>query len=376
MRRLVPIALVWLLAVLAAATSRPVAAQVQAPAPGPMAETVFKNIQVLKGIPVDEFMDTMGMFSAALGYDCASCHSPEIRNSRAAFAISTPTMQKARQMVLMMHAINRTNFAGVQRVSCDTCHRGAIRPEVVPSLAQQYGDLFDDPSAMEIALDRGVTAAQVFDKYIQAIGGAGRVAALMSYTATGTYAGFNTGGGEVPVEILARAPDKRTQIVRMKEGDGVKTYDGREGWVAEEWRPVPLLALTGSNLAGARVDAIVAFPAGIRAAFSEWKVGAAALDAKPVQILHGSNPGELPVNLYFDEDGLLVRTLRWNKTAVGTVPTQVDYADYRDVAGVKMPFRLVVTWTDGQNTIALREVKPNVAIDGSRFARPPAFTRR
>ena len=32
----------------------------------PMAEEVFKKVDVLKGIPVDEFMDTMGMFSAAL----------------------------------------------------------------------------------------------------------------------------------------------------------------------------------------------------------------------------------------------------------------------------------------------------------------------
>ena len=38
-----------------------------APAGPPMAEQVFKNIQVLKGIPVNEFMGTMGVFSAALG---------------------------------------------------------------------------------------------------------------------------------------------------------------------------------------------------------------------------------------------------------------------------------------------------------------------
>jgi hypothetical protein len=178
------------------------------------------------------------------------------------------------------------------------------------------------------------------------------------------------------VEIFARAPDQRTQIVHMLGGDSVKTYDGRNGWVAEEWRPVPLLTLTGGNLAGARLEAIVSFPAGIQKAFSQWQAGSATIDDRPVQILQGTNAGQPPVNLYFDESGLLVRLVRWNRTAVGTVPTQIDYADYREVAGVKIPFRTTVTWTDGQNTIELGEVRPNVMIDEARFARPAPFQRR
>jgi len=46
-----------------------------APAAPPMAETVFKNVQVLKGIPVNEFMGTMGIFSASLGMSCEDCHA-------------------------------------------------------------------------------------------------------------------------------------------------------------------------------------------------------------------------------------------------------------------------------------------------------------
>ena len=86
--------------------------------------------------------------------------------------------------------------------------------------------------------------------------------------------------------------------------------------------------------------------------------------------------GETPVNLYFDDSGLLVRMVRWNKTVVGTVPTQIDYADYREVEGVKLPFRTTVTWTDGQNTIVLKEVRSNVPIDAAKFARPVPFKRR
>ena len=352
------------------------AGQAGAPQTPQMSDAVFKNIQVLKGIPVDQFMDAMGMFSASLGYDCSSCHSQEIHTDRAAFAITTPLVTRARQMMAMMNGINEANFGGRPRVTCFTCHRGNPSPEDVPSLALQYGDLIDDPNAMAISRDRSVSADQIFGKYIQALGGAQRLASLTSFVARGTYGGFNTGGSDVPIEIAAKAPNQRTQVVRAPEGDAVKTYDGRNAWAAEGWRPLPLLTFTGGNLEGARLDALTSFPAGIKEAYRQWLVGATTIDDRPVQILQGTNAGQPPVNFYFDDSGLLVRTLRWNRTAVGTVPTQVDYADYRDVAGVKMPFKIVMTWTDGQNTIALTEVRPNVAIDAARFATPAPFRRR
>jgi hypothetical protein len=341
-----------------------------------MSETVFKNVRNLKGIPVDEFMDAMGMFSSSLGYDCSSCHSADIRTNRDAFAIETPAIQRARGMIAMVNNINRTYFRGEPRVSCFTCHRGNYTPEIVPSLALQYGELKEDPNAMAIFPSRQASADQVFEKYFQALGGRERLARLTTFAATGTYNGFNTGGAEVPLEIFATAPDHRAQIIHLPAGDGVKTYDGRNGWVAEEWRPMPLVTLTGGNLAGARLDAMLSFPTAIPTAFSKWQAGSTVIDDHAIQILQGTNPGETPVNLYFDESGLLVRVVRWNKTAVGTVPTQIDYADYREVAGVKVPFRTIVTWTDGQNTIALTDVRPNAPIDPAKFERPAPFQRR
>ena len=353
------------------------AANQAAPAQAPlMSENYFKNVQVLKGIPVDEFMDVMGMFSASLGYDCVSCHSSDLYNDRGAFAIATPLIQRARQMIVMMNTINRTYFGGQPRMSCFTCHRGQNRPGNIPSLALQYGELIDDPNAMTIFPDTRTTVDQQFNKYIQALGGAGRLAGLTSFVAKGTYEGFNTGGSPVPIEIVASAPDKRVQVVRAPEGESVKTFDGRSAWAAEPWRPMPLMPLTGGNLSGARLEAIVSFPAGIQKAFTQWAVSTTTIDTRLVQILQGSNAGELPVNFYFDQAGLLVRMVRWNRTAAGTVPSQVDYSDYRDVAGVKMPFRIVLTWTDGQNTFVLSDIQPNVTVAAARFAQPAPFKRK
>ena len=94
-----------------------------------MAEEVFQNVQVLKGIPADEFLDTMGMFSSALLFDCVSCHAQEIISDPKGFSIATPRIQRARQMVVMMNAINKQYFGGQPRVTCFTCHGGGNRPK-------------------------------------------------------------------------------------------------------------------------------------------------------------------------------------------------------------------------------------------------------
>ena len=179
------------------------------------------------------------------------------------------------------------------------------------------------------------------------------------------------------MEVFAKAPALRTTIVHTRIGDSVRNYDGRAAWIAAPDRPLPLMTLTGGNLDGLKIEAILSFPTQIKQTFSQWRVGSADIDDHEVRVVQGTNPRQPPVNLYFDESGLLVRMVRFADTPIGRVPTQVDYADYREVSGVKMPFRWTATWTDGQTTVELTEVQPNVPIDAAKFARPaPAATRK
>jgi hypothetical protein len=228
----------------------------------------------------------------------------------------------------------------------------------------------ENPNDRGFPLNDQVSADQVFDRYLEALGGAARVAQLSSFVATGTYAGFDTSFSEVPVEVFAKAPNQGAMIVHMFNGDSVRGYDGRSGWVSGPDTPLPVLTLTGGNLRRAGVQALLSFPAGIRGAFSQWRVGRTDIDDREVRIVQGSNGGQPLVNLYFDEPGLLVRLVTWTETPAGIVPTQVDYADYRDVAGVMMPFSWTVSQTYMQMNIALSEVRTNVEIDAARFARP------
>jgi hypothetical protein len=337
----------------------------------PMAENVYLNVQVLKGIPVDQFNDTMGMFASALLLDCVGCHDSKITSDPKAFAIVTPRIQRARQMVLMMNAINRNYFGAQQRVTCFTCHSGDTQPERSPSLKLQYGELINDPSSFKFFPDVAAPPAEeILARYIEAVGGALQLAGLNSFVATGSYMGFETSEQEAPLEIVAKAPDQRAMIVDAGAMDILWIHDGRNAWRYQPDTPIPLVELTGWSLTGSRIDNMVLFPAGLAKAFTEWQVGYADIDGKQVEVVRGINAGQSPVNLHFDESNLLVRLVRWTETAAGPVPVQIDYSDYRDVAGVKLPFTWIMTWTNGQGTIKLKDVKPNVTIDAARFAKP------
>ena len=336
-----------------------------------LAEDVFLNVPDMGDVPVDEFMETMGMFSAALNLNCTDCHTPDSSSSWEAFAEETAIKRTARRMIQMVDAINQQHFGGLPFVSCWTCHRGDLRPKVVPNLAVQYGIPLEDPNEVMFIPDPFLPEPdEIFDAYIEALGGADRLAAVTSYTATGSYMGFDTGFGEVPVEIYARAPDQRATVVHPLAGDSVRTYDGSAAWVASTDKALPLLPLTGDNLDGARTEAIQGFPLGLQGTRDRWQVGFTIIDDQDIQVLQGTSPGRTPINLYFDGDGILVRLLRFVDTPVGRIPTQIDFSDYREVAGVMMPFQWTSTWTNGQSSIQLEAVQANVPIDPDRFGQP------
>src|SRR6476469_4470076 len=170
-------ATVWASGVLAAAQTQTMSA-----AAGKKAGEAFKNVttSTLKELSVDDFVASMGLISANLGLDCADCH-PNAGTDKADFVIDTPRKVTTRRMVEMVATLNRTNFAGVQRVTCWTCHHGRVTPATTIALDAWY-------DAPNLELDDAVrqengqpSADQVLDKYIQAVGGAQRLAGLTSF---------------------------------------------------------------------------------------------------------------------------------------------------------------------------------------------------
>ena len=341
-----------------------------------MAEEAFKNVQVLKGIPVDEFMATMGFFSASLGMNCTDCHGDESGGDWTKYADDNDRKRTSRRMIQMVTALNRSSFGGRQMVTCNTCHRGDRRPNVMPSLAQLYGtpppaepgDPFEQAPGQP-------PADQILDKFLQAIGGAHRVNRLTSIVATGTYLGFDDAEKRA-LEIFAKAPGQRATITRSPGGISTTVFDGQAGWIAglETERPFPLIAITGQELDGIRLEYELMFPSRVKQALAKWRVGfQTTIDDRDVQLVQGTTRSGGTATLCFDaESGMLVRMVRFADSPVGRLVTQVDYSDYREVAGVRMPFKWTVSWLNGRSVYELTDVQPNVAIDASRFARPSA----
>src|SRR5262245_5288444 len=76
-----------------------------------LAGQVFKNVQVLKDVPVDDFLTVMGLMTAAVGSDCAGCHEAA-GTTKVDWAADTPAKRTARRMSAMVLAINKDNFGG------------------------------------------------------------------------------------------------------------------------------------------------------------------------------------------------------------------------------------------------------------------------
>lgn len=346
--------------------------QAAAPTKPMMAEDVFKNVQALKGIGVDDFLLTMGIMSAAVGSDCVGCH-PSAGTDHVDWALDTPRKRTARRMVQMVTAINRDTFNGRQVVTCWTCHRGRDRPVTTPTLDVVYGPPTDESDDVLTQAQGVPSVDQVLNKYLRAIGGARNVT---SFVATGKSIGYRGFGGGGVVEVSAQAPDKRATHISFPEypdrGVSVRTYDGRTGWIATPLAVVPKYELAGSERDGARLDAMLSFPTQIRTALTNWRVGPpSAIGDQDVTVLQGNGPNGTLATLYFnDASGLLVRMVRHGRSPIGRVPTQVDYSDYRDVGGMKFPFRWTFAWLDGRDNFEFSDVKLNVRIDAARFGEP------
>ena len=348
-----------------------------APVKSQTAGAVFKNVttSTLKGTTVAEFLGSMGVMSAALGFDCADCHKGAGTDT-VDWAYDTSKKVTARRMVEMVDVINRTNFGGVQLVSCYTCHHGRDRPAGTIALDAMYGPPNEEKDDIVAPATEGPSADQILDKYVQALGGAQRLAGLTSFVVTGTSLGYEGIGGGGEFQLLAKAPDLRTTIIEFKDhpdrGNSIRTYNGHAGWIKAPRGLFAEYELTGLELDAAKLDAQLSFPGQIKKVLTNLHAGyPQSFGDRELQVVQGNGPRGVLATLYFDkQSGLLVRLVRYSRSPIGRVPVQVDYSDYRDVGGIKFPFQYTFSRLDGKDSFKVNDVKVNVPIDARRFDKP------
>jgi hypothetical protein len=336
---------------------------------GKKAEESFKNIQVLRGTPADQLIPAMQFISASLGVECEFCHVQNAFDKD-----DKKNKETARKMIQMQMAINKDHFEGHTEVTCNSCHRGSHSPLAVPVISDEEpapaahaGPANTSAPAGPAAPGQSPSADPVLDKYVKAVGGVEAIQKISSRVEKGTLI---TARGQVPVEVFAKAPDKRMTIVHQPNAESLTAYDGHAGWLGSAGRPAR--AMSNQENDAARLDADFHFATDLKQIFSQFRVGRPEKigDRQTAQII-AIRQGLPPVRLYFDdESGLLLRMVRYAETPLGRNPTQVDYADYRDAGGVKIPYRWTIARPNGRFTIQVDEVQQNVTIEDIKFAKP------
>jgi len=272
-------------------------------------------------------------------------------------------------MVTMMFDIDKNNFDGRLEVTCYTCHRGAAKPVSIPAIKVEEVAGREEPAKKTSEKAALPKPEELLDKYLAAVGGAAAVEKITSRGQKGKLLAF--GGQSFPAEVYSKAPDKRVSIMHLQGGDSVTGFDGQRGWMSVPGRPAHMMS--SSENESARLDADLHFPVHAKTLYPKFTVKTGEkIDGHDTYLVEGLEEARPPLRLYFDtQTGLLLRMVRYAQSPLGLNPTQIDYGDYRDVDGIKVPFWWTVSRPGNRFTIQVNEIKQNVPVDDSKFAPPP-----
>jgi hypothetical protein len=344
-----------------------------APAEKP-AEEVYKNIQVLKGMPAGQLMMAMNFMRASLGVNCAFCHVQNGNDWDFAKDEKRPKAT-ARKMIQMVMGINKDSFGGQTRVSCFTCHRGNEHTNGMPPLPQIAPE--GGPGGAEPATTSGggpapPTADQLFDKFVEAVGG--RAALEKAKTRVSKATQTTTDGRATNLEIAQAPPNKILLTATSPQGTQTRGYDGAKGWMQG---PRGVAELSGDPLNQLLRWADFNWPLTLKSRFTATRLGQEKIGDREVYVVTGQLSDTKRERLYFDvQTGLLMRDVVLEQSLIGNIPSQVDYEDYRDVGGVKLPFTVRLSLVDPWSswTRKYSEIKADVPVDEKKFAMPAAAT--
>jgi hypothetical protein len=334
-------------------------------------EQTQKNIQALKGLPESQLVPVMNYFGASLGVKCNYCH---VNNSGTWDFASDEKGEKvsARKMIAMVKDINKGTFNGNTEVSCYTCHRGRTGPVSTPQLPIPEPSPRPERQGRPGATQQRPalpTVDEILGKYTEALGGAAAIDKLKSRIMKGTLLGSD--GNSFDYELYQSAPDKVLAVVTAQQGVSERGFDGMAAW---EKSGRGVRDLSASELYFLRRYPNMMDDIKLKDQFTRLNVaGKPKVDGRDVYVLRGITKSGKREQLYFDADtGLLIRRTSLMATPIGNIPEQVDFEDYRDVGGVKMPFTVKVSAVDSFFSVTRKftDIKVNVPIDEKKFNKP------
>jgi photosynthetic reaction center cytochrome c subunit len=323
------------------------------------AAEAFKNVQVLKRVPAEQWFDTMAFIAGSLGVTCDHCHSSEFETDD-----GNPAKLKAREMMRMVDEINRNHFDDKVVVTCNTCHRGSLKP--------QHGPKPDAGHWMKAAEKAPLPPSpeEILARYRKSIGaGTREVVSTQSVSLqVATYGGTGP-ATHSSFEFLLDGQDK----FRVSTGDGqtVKTMikNGKEAWINDGpgWRAMK--SGEESNV----FDAVaILIPDQVGTFESSGAVFEEKVDGHRAFVVPGGSKDEKKW-LFFDaRSGVLLRKRMFFPSFYGEGSVDIDYFDYQKFGRILLPteFDFVNAGGSGLTISNVTKRRVNLKFEHSQFEQP------
>ena len=364
------------------------------PKPGQLTPDYYKNIKILTKLPADQLRTQMEYFTASLGVQCNFCHVQGQFDSD-----DNPRKDRARKMMKMVDRFN-DDTANDVTVTCATCHHNRVPPERTPTLAVNMTQAEADAAAAARAARGGgpgggqgagrggpggpgggqgrgrgpapepkptETADAVLAKYAQALGGDAALAAAKTRVLEGTQTTRDL--QTQPIKVQEKVTGEYRVDVASTPNPSVRVSAPAGAW-ATGFGPNP------RDLEGVQA-AQVARPTDFGLALNAKTIYASfdvrryeTVDGKRSIVIDAKRGPLVTESLYFDlESGLLLRRGVQTKTSYGSLAEQVDYSDYKEAGGIKIPFTVRhATWNQ-VTTAKFADAKVNAQIDDAIFVK-------
>ena len=309
---------------------------------------------------------------------CNFCHVQQGKDPKTGFtkwvweSDDKPEKQAARrmmQMVLSIKANDKVDFRE-NPVTCYTCHRGQTKPVGLPPMPLARSGHEPGPNdAAPTVRPASPSVDQIFAKYVEALGGS---------AVTGTKTLVLKGKREAsqdrnwPNEITLALPDKFLMIATTPQGTVRQIINGDKGSV-----------MNGANVRSLTPAEAIAAKRTFDELFNVVKVkmspgmrsgGVQRVGEREAYVVEQMTDSKTE-RYYFDtQTGLLLRKITINQTVLVPFPEQIDFEDYREVDGVKVPFTIRYSAIDTFDswTRTFTEIKRNAVLEDTLFAIPAA----
>ncbi|MDQ4120538.1 MAG: hypothetical protein M3209_03725 [Acidobacteriota bacterium] len=245
----------------------------------------------------------------------------------------------------------------------------------VNASAQQTGTPVKSPTLSPKTETKTPTTAalpkadEIIDKFVKATGGEAAYKKFNSFQMRGV-AEIPMAGIKGTFESFHKAPNKNAVYMTVP-GFGVisDVFDGAKGWLSDPVQGVR--EKSADEVAQAKLDSDFYRFVRLKELYPKREVkgieNVGGADAYIVEL----KAGDIYETYYFDvKTGLLVRLDQTISSPEGKVPAKTFLSDYRNVAGVKMPYALRLESPAVSVILKTEEIKSNVAIDDIRFAKP------